>query len=116
MRCSGSFVLYIYFMNRLADEKNERRKVQKRDTALSYIKVVLYVLGFLSCLYTLKQYNFTLIDFKTTFLIGFAPALLATFVLERNYKYYLFCVVVFSYFFLVHFSLSIIYLVVMLWR
>jgi hypothetical protein len=79
-------------------EKNQRRQLLKVHGVLWYVKAFLYAFGLLTSLYTLKQYNFTIINFLTPLIIWLAGGLIISLILERNYKLYVWSIIFFGSF------------------
>lgn len=86
-------------MARRRRSKSNARKVRKvlRKVKPAWIlKFILYALGIVSFLYCQREYPTALISFKTVLIIGIVTGIIASVIIERQVKYYLFSVILFG--------------------
>jgi len=69
------------------------RRVLKKIKPIWIIKAILYGLGIYSFFYSEREYAVTMVSFQTTMIIGITSGVIASFIIERQYKYYLFSII-----------------------
>jgi hypothetical protein len=69
------------------------RKALRKIKPFWILKIFLYALGIVSFLYCQREYPTALISFKMVLIIGIATGIIASLIIEREYKYYLFSVI-----------------------
>jgi len=72
------------------------KKVLKKIKPAWIIKAILYGLGVYCFLYCKREYAVTLISFQTIVVTGIIAGLILSFIIERQFKYYLFSIVLFG--------------------
>jgi len=69
------------------------RKALRKVKPVWILKLILYALGIYSFFYCQREYPATLISFNMVIIVGIVSGLIASLVIERNYKYYLFSII-----------------------
>jgi hypothetical protein len=80
-------------MRRFSKRKRKVKRALKKIKAIWIIKAVLYGLGIYSFFYSEREYSVTLVSFQTVVIIGIVTGVIAALILERDYKYYLFSII-----------------------
>lgn len=69
------------------------RRALRKIKPIWIIKIILYGLGIYSFFYCQREYPLTLISFKTVVTIGVIAGIIASLIIEREIKYYLFSII-----------------------
>ena len=69
------------------------RRTFKKIRPIWIVKIILYGLGIYSFSYCQKEYAVTLIGFQTVVIIGIITGVIASILIERELKYYLFSII-----------------------
>lgn len=69
------------------------RRALRKIKPIWFIKIILYALGIYSFLYCQREYPLTLINFKTVVTVGVVAGIIASLIIERELKYYLFSII-----------------------
>jgi hypothetical protein len=80
-------------MRRFSKRKRKVKRALKKIKAIWIIKIILYGLGIYSFFYSEREYSVTLVSFQTVIIIGIVSGIIASLVFERQYKYYLFSII-----------------------
>jgi hypothetical protein len=80
-------------MRGFSKRKRKVKRALKKIKAIWIIKAILYGLGIYAFFYSEREYAVTLVSFQTIVTIGLVTGVIAAFILERQYKYYLFSVI-----------------------
>jgi len=72
------------------------RKVLKKIKPVWIIKAILYGLGIYCFFYCKREYAATLVSFQTVVVTGIISGLILSFIIERQFKYYLFSIILFG--------------------
>jgi hypothetical protein len=80
-------------MRRFSRRKRKIKKALKKIKAIWIIKAILYGLGIYSFFYSIREYSTTLISFSTVVWIGIITGIIASVIIERQIKYYLFSII-----------------------
>jgi hypothetical protein len=79
---------------RRTNSKSRRvRRALRRVKPIWIFKIILYALGLYSFLYCQQEYLVTLISFKMMVTIGVVSGIVASLIIERELKYYLFSII-----------------------
>jgi len=73
--------------------KSKTKRIFRKIKPLWLIKGILYALGLFSFFYSTRQYSVTLITDTTLLIVGLVSGILASLIIERNIKYYLFSII-----------------------
>ena len=80
-------------MRRLSRRRRKVNKVLKKIKVVWIVKAILYGLGVYAFLYCQREYASALISFKAIIIIGIISGIIASLIVEREFKYYLFSVI-----------------------
>ena len=82
-------------MERRRSRRSRRqvRKVLNKIRPDVILKLIIYGLCLWSFFYSEDQYAATLVSFQTILIIGIVSGVIASFIIERQYKYYLFSII-----------------------
>jgi uncharacterized membrane protein YeaQ/YmgE (transglycosylase-associated protein family) len=69
------------------------RRALRKVKPIWILKIILYGLGIYSFLYCQREYPLTLISFKTVVIIGIISGFIASLIIEREIKYYIFSII-----------------------
>ena len=69
------------------------RRALRKVRPIWIIKIILYGLGIYSFLYCQREYQLTLISFKTVVITGVVSGVIASLIIEREIKYYIFSII-----------------------
>lgn len=69
-------------------------RIIKKIKLVWIVKTIIYALGIYSFFYSERQFSVTLISNSTLITIGIILGLVASIIIERNYKYYLFSIII----------------------
>src|ERR1700744_2378643 len=71
----------------------EARKILRKIKPFWVFKIILYGLGIYAFFYSQREYIVTLISFQTVVTIGVVTGIIASILIERELKYYLFSII-----------------------
>lgn len=81
---------------RSSRSKHKVRRVLKKIKPTLVLKLMLYGLGIWCFFYSRDEYDVTLISFKAILILGLVSGVILSFIIERDYKYYLFSIIFFG--------------------
>jgi hypothetical protein len=81
---------------RSSRSKHKVRRVLKKIKPTLVLKLMLYGLGIWCFFYSRDEYDVTLVSFKAVLILGLVSGVILSFIIERDYKYYLFSIIFFG--------------------
>lgn len=81
---------------RSTGSRHKVRRVLKKIKPSLILKLILYALGIWCFFYSKDEYEATLVSFKAVVVVGLVSGTILSFIIERDYKYYLFSIIFFG--------------------